>query len=291
MRSRKAPPSTARRFHQRFACAFALTLLFAICAAAQQPAPKKRVPRMTSDDMMPAAASPAEAGDAKAADATAEAGKPESTKGEGKAVNPDEAAWRARVGQARDKAKGLERAAEETELRVTSLRNELGVSGRGAQARNQIAADLETTGQKLKELRTQSRDANADLQELLAYGKEKGYSEAEGPKSTKEDGKANEEYYRTKFAALNEEVETAERRTQLYEDRVRDLQQRIINTGSGKAGQSGGDNFTIAQLQQDKEEAQRSLDDAKAAKNRALEKRDALIEEARRAGVSPGIFR
>ena len=53
----------------------------------------------------------------------------------------------------------------------------------------------------------------------------------------------------------------------------------------------GGDNFTLAQLQKDKEEAQRSLDDAQAAKDRALEKRSALIEEARRAGVSPDTFR
>jgi RNA-splicing ligase RtcB len=47
----------------------------------------------------------------------------------------------------------------------------------------------------------------------------------------------------------------------------------------------------LAQLQQEKEEAQRNFDDAQAAKNRALEKREALIEEARRAGVPPGIFR
>jgi hypothetical protein len=269
-----------------------LTLLLAICAAAQQPAQRRRAPRMTTDDVMqPVASTPDEPSDAKPADAKAEAGKSEAAKGEKKEVSADEASWRERIAQAREKAKALERAAEEAELHVTSLRNELGVSGRGPQARNQIAADLETAGQKLNDLRKQSRDANADLKELLEYGREKGYSEAEGPKATTNDGKANEEYYRTRFAALNEELQTAERRMKLYEDRVRDLQQRILNTGSAGPGKKGGDNFTIAQLQQEKEEAQRSLDDAQAAKNRTQEKRDALIEEARRAGVPPGIFR
>ncbi|HJQ22599.1 MAG TPA: hypothetical protein VKA60_01700 [Blastocatellia bacterium] len=292
MKSRKASASMARLCYRRFACAFALTLILGICAAAQQPAPRKPAPRMTTEDVMqPVAATPDEAKDAKAADAGAEAGKPDAAKGDKRAVSADEAAWRERVRLARDKAKALERAAEEAELRITALRNELSVSGRGAQYRNQIAADLEAAGQKVNELRKQSRDANADLQDLLEYGKERGYGEAEGPKPTTDDGKINTEFYRSKFAALNEEIETAERRTQLYADRLRDIQQRILNNGSGGPGKRGGDNFTLAQLQKDKEEAQRSFDDAQAARDRALEKRSALIEEARRAGVSPDIFR
>jgi hypothetical protein len=292
MRSRKAPASLARCFYHAMACAFALTLLFAVCAAAQQPAQRKRAPRMTSDDVsQPVASTPDDAGDTKPVDGKAEAGKPEAAKGDRKEVSVEEAAWRERVSQAREKAKAAERAAEEGELRITSLRNELGVSGRSPQARNQTAADLETAGQKLKDLRTQSSEASADLKALLEYGKDKGYSEAEGPKATNAEGKANEEYYRGRFAELNEEVQTAERRMQLYTDRISDLQQRILNNGSAGAGKKGGDNFTLAQLQQDKEEAQRSFNEAQAAKNRALEKRDALIEEARRAGLPPGLFR
>src|SRR5581483_6339535 len=148
------------------------------CAVAQQPAQRKPAPRMTTEDVMqPVAATTDEAKDAKAAGASAEAGKPDAAKGDKRAVSADEAAWRERVRLARDKAKALERAAEEAELRITALRNELGVSGRGAQVRNQIAADLEAAGQKVNELRKQSSEANADLKDLLEYGKERGYSE------------------------------------------------------------------------------------------------------------------
>jgi hypothetical protein len=73
----------------------------------------------------------------------------------------------------------------------------------------------------------------------------------------------------------------------LYENRVRELQQHILLNG----GKNGGDNFYTAQLQQDKEEAQRSLDEARAARSQAASKLDQLMEEARRAGVPPGVFR
>jgi hypothetical protein len=289
MRSRTARAPKARRCNRRLAYAFVLILLLATCAAAQQPAPRKPAPRMTSDDMMPPVAS-TPADEAKDANAKTEADKSAGAKND-KPVSADEAAWRERIRQARDKAKALQRAAEEGELRVTALRNELGVSGRSPQYRNQIAANLDTAGQQLTELRKQSRDADADLKDMVQFGKDRGYSEAEGPKPTSDDGKANEAFYVAKFAEVNEEVQTAERRVQLYSDRLRDIQQRILNNGSAGAGKKGGDNFTLAQLQQEKEEAQRGFDDAQSAKTRAIEKRDALIEEARRAGVPPGLFR
>ena len=273
-------PSRAVRFDRRPVYAFVLILLLAIGAAAQQSAQRKPAPRMTSDDLMPVASPSAD--EAKDASAGAKGDKP---------VSGDEAAWRERIAQAREKAKEVQHAAEEAELRVTALRNELGVSGRSPQYRNQIAADLDTAGQRLTELRKQARDADADLKDLVQFGKDRGYSEAEGPKSTTDEGKANEAFYVAKYAEVNEEIQTAERRVQLYGDRLRDVQQRILNNGSGGAGKKGGDNFMLAQLQQEKEEAQRNLDDAQSAKTRAIEKRDALIEEARRAGVPPGLFR
>lgn len=287
MRSRSVPASLAERFYPRLAGALALVILLGICALAQQPTERKRTPRMTSDDLtQPGPPASAEGSDASAADAKADAAKVEGGKGEKKKpVSDDEEGWRERVRLAREKAKELERSRDEAELRVTNLRNDLGVSGRDSQTRNQIASEIETAGQELNDLRKKARDAQADLKDLLDYGREKGFSEAEGPKATNEEGKANESYYRAKFAELSEEIQTADRQVQVYENRVRDIQQRILNT-SGT-----GDNFTLSQLQQDKADAQRSLEDAQTTKTRASEKRDALVEEARRAGLPPGTFR
>ncbi len=283
-------------FHHRVAFMIAIALQLSICAAnAQQPAVgRKKAPRLTTEDVIqpviaqPTAESPKPEDAAKTDTPKTDGAKAEDTRQPAE-VKPsaEESAWRERASKARERAKALERAAEEAELRITALRNGLGVSGQSARYRNETAAELESAGQKLSDLRNQARAAKDDLNQLLDYGKENRFGESEGPKATSGDGKPNEDYYRARFAALNEEAQSADRRIQLYENRVRDLLQHILLNG----GKNGGDNFYTAQLQENKEEAQRSLDEARTARSQALSKRDQLMEEARRAGVPPGVFR
>lgn len=277
----------------------ALTLLLSLSAiAAQQPAVgRQKSPRLTTDDIRPveqplaeskATAPKPEAGKAETVEPKASQPKEGDTK-----VSAEEGSWRERVNKARDQAKALERAAEEAELRITAIRNELGVSGQSARDRNDSAAELEQAGQRFSELRAQARAAADDLAGLLEYGKQKGFNEAEEPKQT-EGGKPNEQYFRAKFAKLNEAVDSAQRRIQLYENRVRDLNQRIMSNSGGrdKSGRpTGGDNFYNLQLQQDLDEAQQKLKEAREALTQAQADLDALMEEARREGVPPGVFR
>jgi hypothetical protein len=303
MRSFKAFAVMAVKcFRHKIFFALATSLLISLCAAnAQQPAVgRKKAPRLTTEDIArPAPAQPAVEPSKETATPNPEvATKSDAAKtdiakaqddkqpGEVK-VSAEETAWRERVSKAQERANALERAADEAELRITELKNNLSVSGQSARYRNETAAELDRAGQQVSDLRNQTRAAKDDLNQLLEYGKEKRFSEAEGPKSASDDGKPNEEYYRARFAAFKEEAQGADRRIMLYENRVRDLQQHILLNG----GKNGGDNFYTAQLQQDKQEAQRNLDEARAARSRAFIKLDALMEEARRAGVSPGVFR
>jgi seryl-tRNA synthetase len=266
--------------------AFVLTALLAGAAAGQQqPVGKKRIPSLTTDDVVrPPAEQPSPE---TASSKPAEAGKPTPGKPAESQTSTEESSWRDRVDQARDKAKKLERAAEEAELRVTQLRNELGVSGQSPKYRNEIAAEIERTGQLVKQLREQARAAADELTGLLDYGRERGFKEAEGPKPVSAEGKPNEDYYRSRLAELNEAIQDARRRVELYQNRVNDISQRILMTG----GKHGGDNFYILQLQKDRDEAQQKLEESRAALYKAQTDLDALKEEARRAGVSLDIFR
>jgi hypothetical protein len=291
-----------RSFLHQLTYALVLTMLLWLTAAAvQQPATgRQKAPRLTTDDVRPpadqptgeskeAAAKPEDA--AKADPAEPKAGQPKATEVK---VSDEESTWRERVGKARTRAKELERAAEEAELRITALRNELGTSGQSARFRNDTAAELGQAGQRLTELRAQARIAADDAAQLVEYGKTKGFTESEGPKPTAEEGKPNEEYYRTQFSKLTEALESAQRRVQLYDNRVRDLNQQISTNSGGKdknGRNTGGDSFYALQLQKDREEAQQKMEEARAAQTQAQTDLDALKEEARRAGVPPGLFR
>jgi hypothetical protein len=287
--------------------AFALTLLLLFSqSAAQQPAPaRQKPPRLTTDDVRPTAEQPVTDSKEAAKPEGTEKGE-ESTKAEGgepkndqaKPSNPkvstEEAAWRERVAKAREKAKRLEKASEEAELRITSLRNDLGVSGQSARERNDTAAAIGQAGHRLTELQSEARAAVDDADQLSEYGKKKGFNESEEQKVASEDGKPNEEYYRTKSAKLNEDLESAQRRVQLYDNRVRDLNQQIsLNSGgTDKRGRgTGGDSFYAMQLQKDRDTAQKQLEEARSAQIKAQSDLDALREEARRAGVPPGVLR
>ncbi|HEY3137750.1 MAG TPA: hypothetical protein VGL29_17105 [Blastocatellia bacterium] len=267
----------------------ALTLLTPCAVSGQQPAVgRQKSPRLTTDDVagppatQPSAGSKDIAAKPEASEVKLVSAKPGEVK-----VSAEESAWRDRVKIARSRAKELQRTAEEAELRITQLRNELGASGQSAAYRNNTAAELEQAGKRAAELRAEARAAADDLNELLDYGKQKGFTEAAEPKPESEDGKPNEEYYRSRLAELAEQIDSSQRQIQLYDNRVRDISQRILMNG----GKRGGDNFYIFQLQQDRQDAQQKLDDAKAALVKAQSDLDALREEARRAGVSPSLFR
>ena len=278
-----------------------LTTVFSLTAAAgQQPANRQRPPRLTTDDIRTPASQPSlepKEGDPKPADApkTDKADtKDETAKSTEIKVSAEETSWRDRVEKARSRAKELERAAEEAELRVTALRNDLGASGQSVRQRNDTAAELGQAGQKLTVLKNQARAAVDDAAQLIEYGRQKGFAEAEGPKATSEEGKPNEDYFRTQFAKLTEALESAQRRVRLYDNRVRDLNQQITANSGGRDSRgraTGGDSFFAAQLHKDRDEANQKLAEARSAETQAQNDLDALREEARRAGVPPGLFR
>jgi chromosome segregation ATPase len=259
--------------------------VFSLQVGAQQPAPgRKKSPSLSQDDVRPPAeAEPAETGKAEAVPGETAKNPP---KADGK-TSPEEAAWRERIAKARQRAKETERAADQSELKVTQLRNDLGTSGQTAKFRNETAAGLEDAGHRLADLRKEEREAVRDLEQLEEYGREKKYAEAEGPSPKAADGSANDDFYRQRYQKLTQSIEDADRKVQLFENRVRDLAQQILSTG----GKNRGDNFYIMQLQQDRDDAQQKLEEARAARSKAHEDLDGLMEEARRNGVPPGTFR
>jgi DNA repair exonuclease SbcCD ATPase subunit len=271
----------------RFVAAVVLGLALSMYADARQqqqspPPQPKKIPTLTNEDVarsgvpeiVEAPAAPTDKKDA--ADAKAEK-KPE--------VSPAEAAWRSSVKQAREHAEQTQRAAEEAELHVTELRNQSAAPGQDARDRNEVLAQMDEEGEHVKTLQADAREAKRDLNKLLDDGREKGYHEEEGPSATTKDGRPNDNYYKERFDKLNQQLQDAQRRAQLYQDRVADINQRITQNSRT------GDNYYIAKLQEDLSSARESLQEAEAARDKAQSDLDALMEQARQAGVPPGVFR
>jgi chromosome segregation ATPase len=292
MRSDESFAAAVARLCHPLAYSLALCLVLASSTAGQQQAQvKKRVPKLTTDDVARSkqttveVVDEAEAGGATADTKAEDAGKPSAAKASGAdaKVDPEEASWRERVEKARERAKAAQRDAEEAELLITQLRNRLGNSGGTPKDRNETAAELDQMGPRLRELREEARTAEAELKEVLEDGKKKSFSEGQGPKATVENGEPNDEYYKTKHTQAIQAIQDADRKMQLYENRIRELNERLNSPSV--------DRFSASQLQQDREEAQQKLEEAREAQAKAQTELDELKEEARRAGVSPSVFR
>jgi hypothetical protein len=265
-----------------FPTAIAVAFPVSVFCNQQSTQAKKPVPTMTSDDV--AAARPAQPAEEPTAEQTKKGDQAKGSDPDGK-PSAEETAWRESVKRARARADLTQRAAEETELKVTELRNQLSASGQAPGDRNQAMAELGEVGDRLKQQKAEAREAANALNKLLDEGRQKNFKEAAGPAPVSKGGQANEDYYRSKFAELTKLADDANRRVELYQNRINELNQRI--NGNSRTG----DNFFIGQLQQERDEAQQSLDQARQAYQKALSDIDGLKDQARAAGVPPGVFR
>lgn len=265
-----------------------VVLLPFVALAQQRPAAGKKSPNLTTEDTIKIAPSPSPSESEVVAGKTVDAEAVTSpAKSEEQTASADELSWRGQIASARAREKAAERAAEEAELRITALRNQLSASGQTPQARNETAIEMDQAGRRLTELRAALKAAADDVALLLESGRLKKFSETQEPGPTLENGSANYEFYRSRYAALTEALEQAERRVQLFDNRVRDVSQRILQTG----GKNGGDNFYLAHLQEEREQARKQLEESRTAGVKARSDLDTLREEARQAGVPPGVFR
>ena len=279
---------------------FALLLsffIFAFTATAQEQTERKRTPRLTTDDVSSSRVTHTtetpvtEAGankvnEAARTTASKSGTAPKNTEATNQKATKDSAeelVWRKNVTEARRHADDLQRSAEEMELRTTQLRNNLNTPGQGAKDRNAVAQEMEQAGKEVARLRGAAREADRALKALLEEGSDKGFKEEAGPTPTTKDGKTNNSYYRQRYEALNKTLSDAQRRIQLYENRMRNLNELLTNPNR--------DRFSGSQLEQDRAEVQTKIEEARAAYDKAQIDLQKLLDEAKQAGVEPGVFR
>ncbi len=251
-----------------------IPLLITPAATVQQQS-RRPTPTLTTEDVRANQPSPSPDKDK----ATAQATPPTQR---GKEPNPAEQAWNKKLSETREKAKELERRADQTELEINRLRNFLFSAeprdpGTNAQINQRISELTELTTR----LRAEAKAAQEEVAALVKEGEAKGYQVESLPPTT-ETGKPNLEYYRKHFAELQSELQDAQAHAQVMQLRINDLRFRINNNARS------GDNFFLGRLQGELQEAEKGLESARARIAEASQQLEELLLQARRAGLSLG---
>jgi hypothetical protein len=276
------------------AAAVAAVLMTGGTALAQQPAPEQQrqddVPTLTTDDITPPQVATASDGDeAQPAEdpdmtpeekADADAGKKTAAgaKAGAKKQNPAEVDWRRRYAAAQARVRKANEAAQEAELKVTDLRNRLGQSG-SVEERRALVAELDQQGDVVTRTKQEAQAAATALSALQQEGASKKYSATPGPSATTKGGQANPNYYAQKYADAQQRLADANRRVQLYQNRLTEGRSRQLNEGGS------GDQFAQFKIQGDIDDAQKQLDKATADRDAAQRDLDAVRKAARDANV------
>jgi hypothetical protein len=280
----------------------AAVLLLNTPALAQQPAPEGQrqdeTPTLTTDDIAPLPVEGQPAGaqteeppegeddsqltPEERADAAKSKGKGKGAEGKApagkKGPSKAELAWRARVAQAEAQASAARQAAQEAELQLTELRNRLASAG-SVDERNELASEMETQGEAVRQAQQAASNAEAALKSVKAEGTAQKFKPDPGPAPTTKAGEPNAAYYTQRYAKAQGEYADAERRIKVYQDRVNDVRGRILNNSGS------GDQFAGMKLQEELDAALKQLDKAQTDLDTAGQRVESARQEAASAGV------
>jgi|GEM_PF-949285 len=298
-------------------------LLVATVCAQQDSKPQKKRPSLETEDIIPTTvkppapeakpetkedAKPDAKGDGKAA---GKEGEKSEAKGDGKGDDkqageagqngekadapkddPAELEWRERMAAARERVRQLRQLTQQTELQLTAIRNNRYTDNMTTDKLNAVAAALDQNGQQLSSLRRELNVASQELEQLAEEGRIKKFHETM-KRPTNEKGEANEDYYKARYVELVDQVNDADRRVKLLDYRLAELQAQLRGNGgaSGNGKKGGGDQFAGMRIQQNIDQAMIDMDLARTDLSKAQQALESLMEEARRAGLPPGIFR
>src|SRR5262249_32019491 len=132
-----------------------------------------------------------------------------------------ELAWRSQLAQAEAQMRATRQQAQEAELQLTQLRNSVGSSG-NASDRNAIAAQISEQGDTVRQAQQAAAAAEAVYKNLQAEGTRQSYKPDAGPAARTEGGDVNPTYYTERLSKAQSDFDDADRRVQLYQDRVSD---------------------------------------------------------------------
>lgn len=164
--------------------------------------------------------------------------------------------WNEQVRQAQEKARNLALQADQTELQITQLRNQLfSATARPPEAQGQINNQIAQLSAQATQLRAASQAAQQAVETLQAEGKAKEY-QLQAVALTNEKGEPNQSAYQDEYSKLQNELQAARARLEV-------LQLRVTNNQSDTLKKGNGDNFTLNRMRQEREQLSTEIADTR----------------------------
>ena len=210
-----------------------------------------------------------------------------------------EKSWNVQLFQARQLFRDYERRANQADLEALQGRNVIFYDD--AQSLNINNARVEELRARAKIFRDESRRAQDAVNRLVDEGKRFGFL-LSSLSSRLKNGEPNLEYYRTQYLALQAEIQDERSRLDLLQsnnNRIQTLISTNLNTYHPRRANGflfypnngASDSFYLSRLRSEWEEVSGSLQASQTRITILQEQLDKLVDEGRRVGVPPGIFR
>ena len=165
--------------------------------------------------------------------------------------------WNAKLGQAQEKVSGLERQADQSELEIARLRNQLfSADAKLPEARGQLVTQMGELMAQMNKLRTAAKIAQKDVATLIADGKANNYK-TEDPAQGGEKGDSDPQAKQKAEQKLKTELSDAQARIEILQLRLNSNHAETLRKGSG-------DNFTLNRLREEKENILTDLESTRA---------------------------
>ena len=182
------------------------------------------------------------------------------TEPEKTATEPAKAAekdWNAKLGQAQEKVSGLERQADQSELEIARLRNQLfSADAKLPEARGQLVTQMGELTAQMNKLRTDAKIAQKDVDTLIADGKANNYK-TENAAQAGEKSDSDPHAKQKAEQKLKTELSDAQARIEILQLRLNSNHAETLRKGSG-------DNFTLNRLREEKENILTELESTRA---------------------------
>lgn len=199
-----------------------------------------------------------------------------------------------RLQAAREKIRDLFSRADQAELESGRVRNRLfSAETRDPEENGKMLQRIGELQNQARQLRAQASAARDEEAKLAAQLEDLGIDS--NADFTDTSGLSPAQMYRLRFDRLQSSLRDTQARTDVIQRRINEIVKQIRiqagNADPATGATSGGDNFyrgqLLTQLQEERAELQRLQSHAELLRSRISD----LLEQARRDGIAPGLFR